>query len=193
MAYVILALVFLAAMIWGCIALLGPRAFIGLILLLVVGLAIYASVEGERDRKEQITKKIETAAEEKREAALQQELWSKVSPSQVELRDPGLTPPKYGDDYSLTASIKNLSNEQLSGFEIEVTASDCVPREKCEIVGQSLQRFWANIPPQQIRGITGRVPLYRMPQLRGKLATSFRVTRVYAGDFLDQWGVHDLK
>src|SRR6266853_1943776 len=68
-------------------------------------------------------------------------------------------------------------------FEIEITALNCLTRDKCEIVGHTSEVVWVDVPPQQVRGITSTVQLPNMPQLRGKLSPTFVVTRVYAGDF----------
>jgi hypothetical protein len=81
----------------------------------------------------------------------------------------------------------------LGAFEIEVTASDCLARDKCEVIGHSTEVVWADIPPQQVRGITGKVTLFNMPQLRGKLSSTFTVKRVYAGDILDNWDIAGQK
>jgi hypothetical protein len=66
-------------------------------------------------------------------------------------------------------------------------------REKCEVVGHSSEVVWADIPAQQVRGITGKVNLFNITQLRGKLSSTFTVKRVYAGDILDQWDIAGRK
>jgi hypothetical protein len=103
------------------------------------------------------------------------------------LRNPLLSPQSYGSEFNLTGTVKNLSSQQLGAFEIDVTALDCPPREKCEVIGHSSEVVWADVPPQQVRGISSKVSLLNMPQLRGKLSSTFIVKRVYAGDLLDQY------
>ena len=117
-----------------------------------------------------------------------------MPPSLIELRSPLLTAPKYGsDDYELTGSIKNLSSEKLAAFEIEVTAQDCLNAKTCEVVGRSSDTIWTDIPPQQVRAVSGTVKLLNLPKPRGRIVPSFTVRRVYAGDFFDRWLISDRK
>jgi hypothetical protein len=112
-----------------------------------------------------------------------------VSPNLVELRTPQLSkePGPYPSpgEFQLTGSIKNFSNQTLGGFEIDITARDCITA--CETIGHSSDVVWVDIPPQEVRGITGKVTLSDLPPLRGKFVPQFTVKRVYAGDVLDQW------
>jgi type II secretory pathway pseudopilin PulG len=170
----------------------ASRAFRVVFGILVVVAIVWSQIESDKAEKQKIADEAATLARQTRREARQAELWSKVPPSKVELRNPALTPEKYGGDYLLSASLKDLSGQKLTGFEIAVTASDCVTKEKCEVVGQSTDVFWAEIPSQQVRGIAGKVKLPNAPPLRGKLSPTFVVTRVYGGDrpsFLDDFDI----
>jgi hypothetical protein len=158
---------------------------------LAVGGIVWFTVATDRAEKQKDVDAAATQQSEAKEKQRQAELWSMVSPKQVELRNPQLSPNKGAfsdDEFKLTGSIKNLSNQQLGAFEIDVTARDCT--EKCEIIGRTSEIVWVDIPPQQVRGVSGKVSLVQLPQLRGKFVPQFEIKRVYAGDLMDYWGVH---
>jgi hypothetical protein len=190
MAFAIFGLIFLG-IIWGLVVSRGFRIFAGLSA--VAGVIIIMGAN-DRAEKQKATDGAAAQAASERHKARQTELWSKVPANQVDLRNPQLSPAKYGDgEFELTGSIKNLSNQQLGAFEIDVTARDCPVNEKCEVVGHSTEVFWAETPPQQVRGISGKINFLNFPQLRGKLTPQFIVKRVYAGDMLDEWDIEGRK
>jgi hypothetical protein len=183
MAYVIFILAILFGLVWACVVSRGFR--ITMVILALAGAAWVAIKSNEAEKQKAADHLAEKAAAESR-AKRQTELWSRVPANKVELRNPEIS----ADDpteFSLTGSIKNLSAEQLGAFEIDVTVSDCLPNNKCEIVGQSSEVIWVDIPPQQVRGISGKVQLFDLPEPRGMLSPAFAIKRVYAGDFLDRW------
>jgi hypothetical protein len=180
MGHIIIGLIGLA-IIYGLIVSRGFRIFLGLV---VVGVVIWFAVANDRAEKRRVADGAATVAKQAKEKIRQAELWSKVSPALVELRNPQLAPDGTMD-FQLTGSIKNLSDQSLSGFEIEVTARDCT--NKCETIGHSTDVLWTDVPPHEVRGVSGRITMISLPQLRGKFVPQFAVKQVYAGDFLDQW------
>jgi hypothetical protein len=170
-------------LIWALVVFRGFRIAVGLLVLVGIVWLMAASDQAQKQKAaDEATAKVEEAKEKARQA----ELWSRVRPEQVELRNPQLSLENLsGDRFKLSGSIKNLSNQRLGAFEIDVTARDCADR--CEIIGHTTDVMWVEVPPQQVRGITGVIILSDLPQLRGKFVPQFVVKRVYAGDLLDEW------
>ena len=185
MFFLVIGVVFLG-ILWGLIVSRGFRIFA----VLLVALGVFWSMaESDKAAKRDAEEKIASVARQATENARQAERWSRVSPDRIELRDPKLIPAQYsvsgGRDFTYTASIKNLSNTQVGGFEIEITAKDC--STTCEVIGHSIETAWGDIPPQQVRGVNGRVTFANLPEIRGKFTTQFVLKRVYAGDILDAY------
>ncbi|MBR0685304.1 hypothetical protein JQ594_05215 [Bradyrhizobium manausense] len=173
-------------------ALIVSRSFRIVVGLLVLGVVVWLAIASSEAEKQKVANEIADRAREANEKSRQEELWSRVPPDSVELRNPQLLPdvrPAWSSpvDFKLSGSIKNRSSYKLSAFEIDITVRDCADR--CETVGHSLETIWVDIPPQEVRGIGSKVTLANLPALRGKLAPQFTVKRVYAGDFFDLWGV----
>jgi hypothetical protein len=91
--------------------------------------------------------------------------------------------PTYGSEYTLTAAVKNLSNQQIGALEIEITARDCLTQRACEIIGHSTDTVYADVPANEVRGISDRITLYSIPQLRGTLTWSFKFNACMQGIF----------
>jgi hypothetical protein len=189
MAYAVILAIFVG-IIWACVISRGFRIVAGI---LVVAAVWWFMAESDKAEKQKVADQAAAEVSAENHKARQIELWSRVPASQVELRDPVLTPPKYGDEYDLSASVKNRSSQQLGAFETEITASDCLARDKCEVVGHSLETVWTDVPAQQVRGLSSKVTFFNVPKLRGKLTSTFTVKRVYAGDILDQWDIAGRK
>jgi hypothetical protein len=191
MAQAIIILAIVLGFGWACFVSRTFRIVVGLVVL--AGVAWVVMKRDEAD-KQKVADQASAQTATERHKARQADLWSKVSASQAELRTPQLSAEKFGDGrFELTGSIKNLSNQQLGAFEIDVTARDCPANEKCEVVGHSTEVFWADVPAQQVRGITGKITFPNLPQLRGRFSPQFVIKRVYAGDILDQWDIGDQK
>ena len=171
--------------LWALIVSRGFRITVGL---LVAAVVVWALIENDKAQKQAAADAIVAKEKEGHEKVRQAELWSRVKPEQVELRNALLAPDSFASDrFKLSGSIKNLSSQQIGAFEIELTARDCA--DKCEIIGHTTNIMWVDVPPQQVRGVSGVVTLRDLPQLRGKFAPQFTVKRVYAGDLLDSWNV----
>ena len=150
MGHFIVGLIALA-IIYGLIASRGFRIFLGLV---VVGVVIWFFLASDQAEKQKLADEASAAMKQANEKIRQAELWSKVSPALVELRNPQLAPDGTVD-FQLTGSIKNLSDQSLSGFEIEVTARDCT--NKCETIGHSTDVLWTDIPPHEVRALAGEL------------------------------------
>jgi hypothetical protein len=82
---------------------------------------------------------------------------------------------------------RSFSQKARNGISpILHTARDCPVNAKCEVVGSSRGVFWAETPPQQVRGISGNITLPNLPHLRGKLTPQFTVKQVYAWSTVNQ-------
>jgi hypothetical protein len=190
MVFAIFGLMFLG-IIWGLIVSRGFRVFVGLS---AVAGVVWIMIANDRVDKQKATDDAAAKTSSERHKVRQTELWSRVPANRVELRSPQLSPERFGEDqFRFSGSIKNLSDQQLGAFEIDVTARDCPVNEKCEVIGNATEVFWAETPPQQVRGISGKVTFQNLPQLRGKLTPQFMVKRVYAGGMLDEWDIGDQK
>ena len=123
--------------------------------------------------------------------------WAIVLPSQVDIRDLLLTPPLYGDEYSITASVKNRSAVNISKLRMNVVAFDCPINasnfSQCDIVGHQEKEFYSDVPKGEVRQIKGAVTLPNVPKPRGNFSWSYRVVGVKASsgsaadDLLAQW------
>ena len=187
MHIVLITLAAIVGLIWACVAFPTFRIVVAILAVLVVGSIVVAKNNAAQKKA---TDEAAATAESERNEARQQELWSRVPPYQAELRDATMVAPTYGSEYTLTASVKNLSNQKIGALEIEITARDCLAQRGCDIIGHSTDTVYVDIPPNEVRGISGRATLSNMPQLHGTLAWNFNVQRVYAGDILDMYGVH---
>ena len=80
-------------------------------------------------------------------------------------------------------SIKNLSSEHTLAFlEMRVRAHDCPTdqlEEACEIVGESVEKFKIEIPPEQVRGTERPIAISNLPTATN-LVWSFDVVGVRA-------------
>jgi hypothetical protein len=172
-------------------ALIYSRGFRIIVGLLVVGCIVWVTVANDHAEKQKAANDVAAAKQKASEEAYQNELWTKVSPAQIELRDPTLEPDRFSDeDYEFSAAIKNLSKETVGGFDIDVSVLDCYSKGQCELIGKASNTFWADTPPQQVRAIKGKISFDNMPPPRGILSPKFIIKRVYAGDFADEWGIH---
>jgi hypothetical protein len=170
------------AVLWALVVFPSFRIVAAILLVAgVVGWAVISEkneAEGRRVETNRLEKaEISKITQEKRREQ-QNLLWSKVPASSAEIRGVSLKPPAYSfsDEYEFKASIKNLSPVKLGGFSIEITAMDCIAKNNCETVGKSTETVWADIPSQQVRGVSTTVRLYNVPQLRGTMAVTAKVS-----------------
>lgn len=184
----VLVFVIPIAILWALVVFpsfrLVAAIFCGIIGIVWMVLSGMNDAEIKKTEKEKAEKAASNAILQGKQREQQKLLWSKVSPDRVEIRDVALKAPTYGDRYDFRASIKNLSGVKLGGFQIEITAFDCVAKNSCEVIGKSIETTWADIPPQQVRGINTTVELSNVPTLRGTLAVTARALRVSTGDIL---------
>jgi hypothetical protein len=183
MAYVIFILAVLFGLIWACMVSRGFR--ITMVMLALAG-AAWVVIKNDEAEKQKVADQIAEKAATEGHAKRQAELWSRVPTNKVELRNAEISADDL-TDFSLTGSIKNLSTEHLGAFEIGVTVSDCLPNRQCEVVGEATEVIWVSIPPQQVRGISGKVQLHDLPEPRGMFSPAFVIKRVYTGDIFDEW------
>jgi hypothetical protein len=201
MIYLLLTLGSVVAFIWAWVVFPSFRT-VTVILALIIGGSIFAwkkHVE-EEDKQYAIEKEQERIACEAQKKVFdetEKRNWAIVLPSEVEIRDFVLTPPAYGDAYSVTASVKNRSAVNISKLKINVVAFDCPIGasnfNQCDTVGHDEKDFYSDIPKGEVRQIKGNVTLPNVPRPRGKFSWSFRVVGVKAStgsvddDLLAKW------
>jgi hypothetical protein len=177
--HVLVGLVTILLFLFAFVSFRAFRILVGVAALGLVGLLV-AMVIGNREPEERKqTEEAKQQIEREKSAQRQKIRWSRVAPSNVELRDPSLIR-KQSDEFTLAASLKNNSDVLLSGFEVQVTVSDCRSSNDCERIGEASELVWTDVPAHQVRAISGRIFLYDLPKSRGKPSIAYRVSRVYA-------------
>ena len=97
---------------------------------------------------------------------------SRISIPEVELVDLGLR----GNE--LSGKIKNKSAKYtLREMELRVTIEDCVEQD-CEIVGQSNESVWVEVPPGQVRYFEEYVSLPKRGEPRGETRWNYEVLSI---------------
>jgi hypothetical protein len=196
MLYLIVPLTLLVGIIWALVVF--PSFRVVAVILVVLGVAAYSylSKQAAQEQKQQEAKKAQEDAQQratfeanqKAYCQAEQKRWAIVLASQIELRNPSLTQGQlYGvsnDDYTFTASAKNKSKSKVTAFRLNVTALDCPTQDAratdCDIVGHSDGTFEADIPPGEVRQISGKVTLTDMPKPSGVFSPMFTVKGVRA-------------
>jgi hypothetical protein len=203
MVYLLFALAIIVGVIWAFVVFPSFRIVVGILVLITGGLIYVANQNATEEQKKSEIKKeqerVACEAEKKASEEADRKNWTVVRPSQIEVRDTLLTPPKYlADEYGVTASVKNRSAVNISRIRMNVAAFDC-PADasnfsQCDIVGHQEKEFDSNIPAGEVRQITGVVMLPNVPKSRGKFSWIFRMVGVKAGsesdipDYLAKWG-----
>lgn len=197
-------LIFLAipiGLIWALIVFPTLRIAVVIFVLLVCAI-IYgvnqnenkdAAIRAEKASTEAIFKEKASEACRQREEAR----WSLITANQAEVRDTAITSKgrdTFGrETFEATISVFNASMEEIGAVEAVVRLHDCrtIPainqkkvadsNRSCEIIGETNYQFEGNIPPKQVRALSGKVEFANLPQAKGNATFSFSVTRVKAG------------
>jgi hypothetical protein len=214
MLYLVVPLVVLVGIVWMLVVF--PSFRVVAIILVVLGVAAYSVLSNKtvQDQKRQEAvkaqedqqAKVKFEANQKAYCQAEQKRWAIVPASQIELRNPTLTPSEFygsiNNDFSFTASAKNKSKSRVTALRLNVTALDCPTQdarpEDCDIVGHSDGTFDANIPGGEVRKVSGSVTMRDVPKPRGVFSPRFAVNAVRApidpsddspaNDLLGAWG-----
>jgi hypothetical protein len=134
------------------------RIFVGIVALCIAALIVAVAISNRGSEEREKATEAKQQIEREKSAERQRLRWSRIAPSEVELRDRVLNRKQMqlGDsEFTLTASIKNNSDVLLSGFEILVAVSDCKSGGDCERIGEATEMEWTDIPAHQARAISG--------------------------------------
>jgi hypothetical protein len=196
MAYLFVSLAVLIGVIWALVVFPSFRVVAVIVVLLGAVVYLVARQKEEQEQKEQAAKnaqedeqrRVRFEAEQKDHCSAEKKRWTIVPASQIEIRDPSLTPSQFygvvNDDYTLTASAKNKSKSKVTALRLTVTALDCPTQNAraadCDVVGHSEGTFDEEIPGGEVRQINGKMAFRAMPKPRGVFSPKFAVSGVRA-------------
>lgn len=103
-----------------------------------------------------------------------------VKTNQVELIDPRVSFSSYnGRPDRITGRIRNNSTYGIQSVEVRLVFEDCLPSNKCEMVGDEKEEIYISIPPNQSRDFEEYISGPTISP-KGKIAWSYQVTSVSA-------------
>jgi Tfp pilus assembly protein PilE len=196
MLYIVVPLAVLIGVIWALVVF--PSFRVVAVILAVLGTVAYytMSEKAEKERKQQEAVKeredqqarIKFEADQKAYCQAEQKRWTIVPASQIEIRNPSLTPEQFygsiSNDFTFAASAKNKSKYKVTALRLNVTALDCPTQDAkatdCDIVGRSVGIFDANIPAGEVRQINGKFTMPGVPKSNGVFSPRFAVNGVRA-------------
>jgi hypothetical protein len=133
--------------------------------------------------------------EQRNRCIAEQERWSIVSASQIEISDASLT--GIGNsDYNISAVVKNESESKVIGLRLSVTARDCPSQDAqaadCDIFGR-VETFESDIPAGEVRQINRKITISGVAKPRHMVSPMFAVNGVRAPlNLSDDAPVNDL-
>jgi len=196
MLYIVVSLAVLIGIIWMLVVFPSFRV-VALILVVLGAVAYYTMSENadhERKQQEAVKAQEDQQAQIKFEAdqvaycQAEQKRWTIVPASQIEIRNPSLTPEQFygsaSNDFTFAASAKNKSRYKVTALRLNVTALDCPKQDSkaidCDIVGRSDAVFDAGIPAGEVRQINGKFFMPGVPKSNGVFSPRFAVNGVRA-------------
>jgi hypothetical protein len=212
MLYLVVPLVVLIGIIWMLVVF--PSFRVVALILIVLGIVAYytMSEKAEREQKQREAVKaqedqqaqIKFEADQKAYCQAEQKRWTIAPASQIEIRNPSLTPEQFygsiSNDFTFVASAKNKSRHTVTTLRLNVTALDCPTQDAkatdCDIVRRSAGTFDANIPAGEVRQIDGKFSMPGVPKMTSVFTPRFVVNGVRAAtdqsddsatDFLASW------
>jgi hypothetical protein len=163
------------------------------VILLVLGTVLYYTMreKADKEQKQQEAVKaqedqqarIKFEADQKAYCQAEQKRWTIVPASQIEIRNPSLSPEQFygsiSNDFTFAASAKNKSKYKVTALRLNVTALDCPTQDAkaavCDIVGRSVGVFDADIPAGEVRQINGKFTMPGVPKSNGVFSPRFAV------------------
>ena len=121
-------------------------------------------------------------AEQRNHCLAEQNRWSIVSASQIEISDAALT--GIGNsDYNISAVVKNISEFKVIGLRLSITARDCPTQDAqaadCDIFGR-VETFESDIPAGEVRQINRKITIRGIAKPRHVVSPRFAVNGVRA-------------
>ena len=104
---------------------------------------------------------------------------SRIKPNEIELADLRLNNGYGPGSYALVGRVRNRSTRHSLGeLHLRFTMKDCTDAGTCEIVGESDETIYINVPPGQARDLDEHVSFARLRSPRGKHQWSFDVKEI---------------
>ena len=196
MAYLIVPLAVLIAVIWALVVF--PSFRVVAVILVALGAVFYfwASERAAQEQRQQEAQKKQQEIQKEQEQvafeAVQKEYcqderkrWAIVSVPQIEVRGASLKQAPYtNDSYDAIANIKNKSKFNVTALQLKISALDCPTQEArgadCDIIGRGEETFDTDIPAGEVRQITGKVTMPNVAAPRGVFSVRFIVDGVRA-------------
>jgi hypothetical protein len=112
--------------------------------------------------------------QEKRERAIAK---SRIPFDEIDLVNLALQPSYGTGSYTLVGRVRNKSARYtLSELRLQLTIRDCLTPGACEIVGESDERIYADVPAGQARDLSEYVHFSGLQKARGEHAWDYRLT-----------------
>jgi hypothetical protein len=134
--------------------------FLGIVLL---GVAIFAWLyeSDKRDRAERAVAR------------------TRITPAEVELVGLALQPSSLGGSYTLIGRVRNRSTVYtLTKLQLKLMIRDCQTSTDCEIVGETEESVYTNVPPGQARDLDQYVHFSGLRQPHGKYRWDYHIVEI---------------
>lgn len=139
------------------------RAVLGLLGIIVALGAIGATILFVTDRREKAEREVAK---------------TRIGRQEVEFVDLVLRP-GYAGSYTLVGRVRNRSNRYtLNEMRIRFTMKDCADATNCEVVGQTEDAMYVNVPPGQARDLDEFVHFAGLAAPRGKHQWDYEVVEI---------------
>jgi hypothetical protein len=114
-----------------------------------------------------------------------QQMEEKASRGRIANTDVHLTElrliPRSPGAYTLVARLRNGSAQfTIQSLQIRLTLRDCVSKNQCETIGETIQNLSLSVPPGQTRGLEERMYFSNLPSLKGNLEWNYAVVEIRA-------------
>jgi hypothetical protein len=116
---------------------------------------------------------------DKRDKAERTVARTRIRPAEVELVDLALRPNYSGSSYTLVGRVRNRSAAYtLTEFRLKLVIRDCRTASDCEIVGETEESVYANVPPNQARDLDKYIYFSGLRQPRGKYQWAYHIIEI---------------
>jgi hypothetical protein len=160
-------------MVWLAIVALVVAAFaiprFGKVVLGLIGVLVVVAVIGG----------IALLVMNQREQAERQAARTRIQKSEVELVDLGLGSSYGTGSYKLGGRVRNQSTRYtLSEMKLKFTMRDCTEAGGCEVVGQTEDTMYVNVPPSQARDLNESVYFSGLGTPHGKHQWDYEIVEI---------------
>ena len=104
---------------------------------------------------------------------------TRIRSQEVELVDLVLRPGYSGSSFTLVGRVRNRSGRYtLNEMRLKFTMKDCGEADNCEVVGQTEDAMYVNVPPGQARDLNESVYFTGLGSPRGKHQWDYQVVEI---------------